>query len=94
VSNEFCPWAEAKSKWADYYEDKLREAIEAQAELERKLGIAVKCLEFAELRFSAMCDSTINNGPPAASELIGLCNESFLRIALCIDDINAKKEGE
>jgi hypothetical protein len=64
---------------------------QAKAELERRLGIAVECLEFAELRFSAMADSTINNSAPSASELIGLCNESALKIGLCIDEIRGKE---
>jgi len=72
----------------------LLQERQAKAELERRLGVAVECLEFADLRFSAMADSTINNGVPSASELIGLSNESTLKIGLCIDEIRAKEGDE
>lgn len=44
----------------------------------------LSAIEFAELRFSAMSESTTENGLPSQSELIGLCNESALKLGLVL----------
>jgi hypothetical protein len=92
LSLEGCREAVGEDRYREGYEaacDHMNEVYREDLARMEKLMEAVK---FAELRFSAMSESTIENGAPSPTELIGLCNESALKLGLVLTEHEAALE--